>query len=120
MTQLYVIRWVLARGILVMSGKLARRKGAQKNWYSLQTSKWDRYRRHWVCIGNDAFLTLEDAQKAARAVFAQAALDAEARTRDLTLALEKIDRGELSVHDLTPPDQDTRISELHAFPSCPT
>lgn len=112
--KLYVTRWVLARGILVMSGKLARRKGARgalKDWYSLETGKWDRYRRHQVCLGKDAFLTLEQAQTAAREAFEHAAREAEARAHGLAAAVRRI--ATLQVHDMT--DETPNISELHAF-----
>jgi hypothetical protein len=72
-----------------------------------------------VCIGLDAFLTLEEAQAAARRAFEGAAIEAAIRARALTLALEKIDQGELCVHDLTSLPENSRISELHAFPVCP-
>lgn len=112
--ELYVTRWVIARGILRMKAKLGRHKGvkrAQKDWYSLETGKWDRYRRHWVCLGKDAFLTLQEAQQAARGVFEQAARDATERVKQLAQALETFDS--LLVHDLR--QAEPKISELHAF-----
>lgn len=113
--KLYVTRWVLARGILVMPARLGRRqgsRGALKDWYSLDTGKWDRYRRHWVCIGKDAFLTLPEAQSAARVAFEEAARDAGARYLQLKQGLDSIDS--LRVHDLTG-SGDHSISDLHAF-----
>lgn len=113
--KLYVTRWVLARGILVMPGTLGRRKGvrgALKDWYSLQAGAWDRYRRHWVCIGRDAFLTLPEAKAAAREAFEEAARDASSRLRQLKRGLENFEA--LKVHNLTGADPSS-ISLLHAF-----
>ena len=111
--KLYVTRWVLARGILLMTARLGRRQGegAQKDWYSLQTGDWDRYRRHWVCIGRDAFWTLEEARKAARREFEEAAKDAASRARQMSYGAENV--ATLQVHDLT--KGGPKISELHAF-----
>jgi hypothetical protein len=112
--KLYVTRWVLARGILLMTAKLGRHKGlerAQKDWYSLETGKWDRYRRHWVCIGRDAFLTLGEAQEAARLAFEEAAQEATARAQQLTQRVKQLTT--LQVHDLT--RGGPNISELHSF-----
>jgi len=112
--KLYVTRWVLARGILRMDAELGRRKGqarTQKDWYSLNTGEWDRYRRHWVCLGKDAFLTLDEAKAEARRVFEEAASGAAERARQLSVAVQDLDR--LQVHDVT--HGGPNISLLHAF-----
>lgn len=116
--KLYVTRWVLARGILLINGRLERRKGGKgvnKDLYSLEGGDIDRHRRSWVCIGQDAFFTLEEAERAARETFEKAAQEAATRSRLLSQALDGVEQGRLAIHDLTSARAISKITELRAF-----
>jgi len=121
-TRLYVTRWVLSRGILVMQGHLHRRKGeagAQKDWYLLEKPYRDSFRHSQVALGNEAFLTLSEAMTNAKFRFADAKAIYQTRVNELVRANQQVGAGKLKVHDLTTFEREFAISHLRAFESRP-
>lgn len=120
--RLYVTRWVLSRGILVMSGSLFRRKGqagALKDWYRLAKPYRDSFRHCQVALGHEAFLTLQEAAADATFRFATATAVHQTRTDELGRASARVAEGKLMVYDLTKFDVDFSIAMLTAFEKSP-
>lgn len=108
---LYVTEWVIARGILVMQGKRASSPRDLREWYTLDMSEKDQYRRYKWALGNSVFLTLKDAEADALARWEEHASRMARLATEAAESLQKVRDGHLKVHTVGA----RRISFFHAF-----
>lgn len=98
MVQLYVTKWVLARGIVVLPAVKRERDRNHKEWYCLQLPERQSRRMSQVALGTGAFLTLEEAQEDALWRYRKAAEDIAAAAQRIAKGLQLAEDLQLQVH----------------------
>lgn len=90
---LYVTKWVIARGILLVEGSTPHRCGRSKNLYSSITGVGRRMSK--LGIGREAFYTLKEARENARIRFEVHCKRARAELTKADLDWKRIQKGDL-------------------------
>jgi len=111
--RLYVTKWVIARGILVLEGTL-RDDEMSKPWrtsyYYIDLPHGNNWRCQQLSLGVECFLTLEEAQADAEQRFEKHAAKTKAEAWKAQEAVLRLARGELQVHE-----EVDQVKALHAF-----
>lgn len=108
---LYVTKWVIARGIVVLEAERDTRPWRKgREWYHLDFPGKD-HLLEMVGIGKDAFYTLEEAQEDALRRWEKYAQHTAEVAEKAQKGLQKALRDELQVHY----SPKLRISNYHAF-----
>jgi hypothetical protein len=110
---LYVTKWVLARGIVVLPG--TRRPKRIKEWYSVDIPGNDPNRMEQVCLGKDAFFTLKEAQANALERWEEHVRLSVNTAMRAVEGLKRVRNGELQVHY----EPRSKVSTVTAFATTP-
>lgn len=115
--KLYVTKWVLARGIVVLEGKPVRvnDRRSRREWYLVDIPGGDTSRMEQVRLGSDAFFEEEEARANALERWEEYATKSADVAKRATEGLIRVQRGELQVHMMPR----SRISTLTVFETTP-